>query len=166
MRAARAAAVANFALVLLIALAVMIAAWLSNRGDAIAIAYPVKHAMKTAAYMVLGLLIVTPFAGIASWRTFIHAQRVLEKQSSGWQGVVEAGGFGVLLTLPFLLPIAVARMFVPEPWSRMEALGLGAAYLVAYGGLGLVIGLALGLMLLATALLVLRFASAQNARSV
>jgi hypothetical protein len=108
------------------------------------------------------MMMSIPLAAVASWRTWVLAQRVLAREGTAWRGVAEAAAFGFLLTLPFIAPITIGRLFVPGPWSRAEAVGLGGAYLVAYGVLGALIGFALGLLLLATGLIVLRVASAPN----
>jgi hypothetical protein len=159
MRPEKAAALANFLLIPLLTLLLMVFT-LTSDTHAVAIAYPVKHAFKNIAYAILAMLISTPLAAVAAWRTWIHAQRVVAREGTAWRGVVEAAAFGFLLTLPFILPILIARLFDPGRWSRVEAVSLGAAYIAAYGLIGAVIGFALGLLLLATASLVLRFAPA------
>ena len=159
MRPERAAALANFLLIPLLTLLVTVYTWASDTG-AVAIAYPVRHALKQVAYVILAMLLSTPLAAIAAWRTWVLAPRVLAREATAWRGLAEAAACGFVLTLPFILPIVIGRLFVPGRWSRGEALLLGMGYLVAYGLIGIVIGLALGLMLLATALLVLRVTSA------
>ena len=86
------------------------------------------------------------------WRTRVHAEGFLTRQTTGWRGVFEAGAFGFALTLPFVLPGVVARQFDPGAWGQPQALILGLAYVGAYGLMGLVVGLVMGLLLWLSAL--------------
>ena len=96
-----------------------------------------------AAYLVA----IVPVALVAGWRTWVHASRYREGTGTGWQGVVEAGGLGLTLALGVL-----ARGIVTRPAEAPP-------YVIFYGGVALILGLATGLILRVTALTVLKFAS-------
>ena len=146
MRAERAAALTNFVLILLFAGGLMMAS--SSGGAAVVYSNPTKAVFQAVALGVLVLaLVAAPIAGFASWRTWIHARRYLMRETSGWQGVLEAGALGFALTLPFVLPGVVARQFNPGEWGQPQAFMLGLAYVGTYGLLGLGLGLVLGFLL-------------------
>lgn len=84
-----------------------------------------------------------PLSLIAGWRTFVHARRRLKDDDHSWRGVLEAGLCGFLYVL-----VILARGIVTQP---MQA----APFVIVYGGLGLILGLIVGLVLYATALLTL-----------
>jgi hypothetical protein len=94
--------------------------------------------------------IMLPFAMLAGWRTWIHASRD-DRQSSGWRGVLEAGACGVIVALAVLAPGIVTRPLEAPP------------YVIAYGGAALIVGVVVGLILRATALLVLKLERPANA---
>ena len=96
-----------------------------------------------AAYLVA----IVPVALLAGWRTWVHASRYREGKGTGWQGVVEAGGLGLTLAL-----VVLARGIVTRPADAPP-------YVIFYGGVALILGLAIGLFLRVTALTVLKFAS-------
>jgi len=146
MRAERAAALANFVLILLFAAGLMIASPPSN--GAVVYSNPTKAVFQGVALGVLVLaLVAAPIAGFTCWRTWVHARRYLMRETRGWQGVVEAGALGFALTLPFVLPAVIARQFNPGAWGQPQVFMLGLAYVGAYGLLGLVAGLAVGFLL-------------------
>lgn len=94
----------------------------------------------------LGMLF-TPFvalACIAAWRTWVHARRYLGGHGSGWSGVGEGGALGLFLAVLVLSPGIIAHPAAAPP------------YIAFYGGGGLILGLAMGLVLRTSALLVLR----------
>ena len=91
-----------------------------------------------------------PFATIAAWRTWVHAQRWSARQGSGWQGVAEAGACGLAAALLYLVPGIVTR---PRD---------AAPYVMAYGGAATIVGLLFGLVLRTTALLILRFSPCED----
>jgi hypothetical protein len=154
MRAEQAAALTNFLLILLIAGSLMMASRPSNGTHVYS--HPTKAAFQAVATGVLVLmLVVAPLAAFVSWRTSVHAERMLTRQATGWQGVVEAGAVGFALTLPFVLPGVVARQFNPGEWGQPQAFILGLGYVGVYGLLGLVVGLGLGLLLWLSARVVL-----------
>ncbi len=83
-----------------------------------------------------------PFAMVAGLRTWMLARR-WQSGDHTWRGVVEAGACGLIVALIGLLPGIITR-----PTQA-------PAYIVAYGGFGLVVGLAIGLLLQASAVIVL-----------
>jgi len=85
-----------------------------------------------------------PFALIVGWRTWVHAKRYLEGQGTGWQGVAEGGAVGFVFALIILRGGIVTRPAEAPP------------YVVAYGGLALIVGLAIGVVLRLTGILVLK----------
>jgi hypothetical protein len=78
---------------------------------------------------------ILPFAAVAGWRTYVHAKRSRELGTTGWRGVAEAGVLGLGLSLLLLLPGTVRQPSKALP------------YLIVYGAMGLVSGLAVGLVL-------------------
>lgn len=98
-------------------------------------------AILTGLQMVPKLL---PFAALAAWRTWVHARRWREHRGSGWQGVAEAGACGFAVALKILAHGILTRPAEAPP------------FIVAYGGPALILGLAAGVTLRITALLVLR----------
>jgi hypothetical protein len=75
---------------------------------------------------------IAPFAMAAAWRTFVHARRWLEKGSRGVLGIIEGGVCGFAGAVVVLLPGIVTK--------PAQASG----YVLAYGGLAAVLGLAVG----------------------
>ncbi len=87
---------------------------------------------------------VSPFALLAAWRTWVHARRWRSgSHGRSLQGVAEAGACGLGVAVLILLPATILRPSQSPP------------YLAAYGGLGFVVGIAVGLVLLAAAAVVL-----------
>jgi hypothetical protein len=87
---------------------------------------------------------LAPFAVLAGWRTWVHAQRFRDGRGRGWQGVLEGGAAGLVSAL-FVLSRAIAT-------RPTEAL----PYIVAYGGGAALLGLGFGLLLWTTAHIVLK----------
>jgi hypothetical protein len=85
-----------------------------------------------------------PFALLSGWRTWVHAKKFLEGRSSGWVGVMEAGGlsFGVAL-------VGLANGILRRPHDAPP-------YIVFYGGVAAIFGLLLGVLLRSIALWVLK----------
>jgi len=153
MHAEKAAALTNFLLILLIGAGFMMA---SGPDGTHVHSNPTKAAFQNAALLVILLAaVVAPLAAVASWRTWVHARGFLTRHTTGWLGVLEAGALGFVLTLPIVLPGAVARQFNPGPWGQPQAFLLGLAYVGGYGLLGLAVGLVLGCLLWLSAKLVL-----------
>jgi hypothetical protein len=92
-----------------------------------------------------GLIVPSaPLAVFAAWRTWEHAKRFRRGQGRGWQGVAEAGAVGGFLPLVVLL-FAFVRLPASVPARAIAAVGAWT-----------VVGLALGLLLRLSAMLVLR----------
>jgi hypothetical protein len=88
-------------------------------------------------------LVASPFAAFTAWRTFVHAERRIDRGDSGWQGVLEAGATGLLTALAYFAPmIAHGDLRIAGP-------------VLVYGSIATVIGLLLGCLLRALALIVL-----------
>ena len=150
MRAEYAAALTNFLLILLIVIGAM--AFSRADGSVHVYADPIKAAVSAA---LIAVTSATPLGMFAFWRTWVHAQRFLARETTGWRGVFEAGAVGFVLTLPFVLPGVIARQFNPGDWGQPQAFILGVGYVGVYGLLGLVVGLVLGFLLWLSANLVL-----------
>ena len=96
------------------------------------------------AFLVGVAVVMSPFALLAAWRTWVHARRWRSgSPGRSLQGVVEAGACGLGVAVLMLLRPSIMRPSQAPP------------YLIFYGGLGLVIGLALGFVLFLTAAVVL-----------
>jgi hypothetical protein len=130
-RAEAAAAVVNAVLVLVVPLAFL---WL-------------EHARLGATIDALSFgrsaAILLPFAGITFWRTWIHAKRWRARQATVWQPVAEAAATAVVVACAYL-----ARGILARPADA-------PAYVIAYGGVALILGAIAGLILRTTALLAL-----------
>ena len=87
---------------------------------------------------------LAPFAMAAGWRTFVHARRWLEKGSWGALGILEGAACGFAGAVLVLLPGIVTKPAQAPP------------YVLAYGGLATVVGLAVGAVLWVSATLTLR----------
>jgi hypothetical protein len=73
----------------------------------------------------------------------VHARRRLKDDDHSWRGVLEAGLCGFLYVL-----VILARGIVTQPMRAPP-------FVIAYGGLGLILGFIVGLVLYATAWLTL-----------
>jgi hypothetical protein len=87
------------------------------------------------------------FAGIAVWRTLIHAMRWQNQQRSWW-GVAEAAGAGALLTVVVMLPLVSIAAFTTGSLIGFAAIPV---YAVIFGA----VGTAFGLVFQLTAMLVM-----------
>jgi hypothetical protein len=85
-----------------------------------------------------------PFALIVGWRTWVHAKRYRQGQGTGWQGVAEGGAIGFVFALIILRIGIVTRPAEAPP------------YVLVYGGLAVIVGLAIGVVLRLTGILVLK----------
>lgn len=143
------AAVVNAALVLLIPIGVVFVVSMGvESGNTVhAIPSGLQRALMNLYDIVAYLVAIVPVALLAGWRTWVHASRYREGTGTGWQGVVEAGGLGLTLAL-----LVLARGIVTRPAEAPP-------YVIFYGGVALILGLAIGLFLRVTALTVLRLAS-------
>ena len=104
---------------------------------------------RTAIRELMGLLLVMlpTLAGpatIAGWRTLALAKRWRRDETGSWRGVLEAGATGFGIALVVLAPGILTRPLEAPP------------YVIVYGGAALILGLLVGLILRATALMVLR----------
>jgi hypothetical protein len=149
MRAEQTAALTNFLLILVIAVAAVMG---TGPSGAHVYSNPTKAVFQAIA---LAVLVGAPFAVVASWRTWVHAERLLNRHTTGLKGVFEAAVLGFALTLPFVLPGIVVRQFNPGPWGQPQAFFLGIGYVGVYGLLGLIVGFVAGLLLWAAARLAL-----------
>ena len=93
-----------------------------------------------AAYL-MGL---APFAMAAAWRTFVHARRWLEHGSYGLLGILEGALCGLAGAVLVLLPASIMKPTQAPP------------YLIAYGGLAAILGLAVGVVLWVTGTIAVR----------
>lgn len=98
------------------------------------------------------MMFFLPVALIVGWRTWVHAKEVRAGRAHGWQGIFEAGATGLGFALLVLLRPTIMNPTQAPP------------YLIAYGGIGAAVGLALGAILAMTALLTLTIASAVRRR--
>jgi hypothetical protein len=99
------------------------------------------------ASVVNGVIVLLLPVGLAAaaWRTWVHARRYVAEEASGWLGVAEAGAVGFSIALLILSPGILTRPAQAPP------------YIIVYGGIALLVGLALGVILRTTAILVLIF---------
>jgi hypothetical protein len=107
MRAEYAAALTNFLVILLVGVGLMM---LQSSNGVHVYADPLKAAITT---VLMGALVAVPLAALAFWRTWVHAQRFLTREKTGWQGVFEAGALGFALTLPLLVHRRITQ--IPDP---------------------------------------------------
>lgn len=141
------AAIINAILVLCVPIAVSIAALIAISRDtthAVAIAYPRWHAFNQLVQAVVFVVVFIPFAGLAGWRTWVHARRYRSGEGTGWQGVLEAGALGFLIALS-----ALSVGIVTHPVQAVP-------YVIVYGGAAFVIGLLLGVVLRGAAIVTLK----------
>jgi hypothetical protein len=148
-RPATIAAVANAAVVYLLPVAFAgVISLLPNRSAGTTVTAPdpdyLIHLANRLKLIVAYVSFMAPFAMVAAWRTFVHATRWLERGHVEWSGIVEAGATGLAGTLLVLLPGIVTH--------PRQAPG----YVIAYGIPMIAIGLAIGVILHATALAVLK----------
>jgi hypothetical protein len=96
------------------------------------------------------LVAVAPIGLVTMWRTYVHASAYRQRRRTVWRGALECtavwGGIALMLLI-----LATARA---GTWSR-EPSSLVLAYVGLYAGIAALVGLAMGLTLTATALLVL-----------
>jgi hypothetical protein len=131
-------------------LAYVVAALQTDSGSVTARVSPLAEIIFREAAGLLFLLM--PFAVLAllvGARTKVHARACLEGRGKGWRGVGEAAATGALIAVVLLLP-ATAR----QPFSALP-------YVAVYGGGSAVLGLLLGLVLRASALITLRVCGAR-----
>ena len=141
------AAIVNGLLVMLLPLAVLAAGSTVNPDNfdgSVTADVPGMPGMWTTIRMLTRTsLVLFPFALLAGWRTWVYARRWCDQQDRGWRAVAEAGACGLIVALVYLAPGIVTR--------PAEA----PAYVIAYGGGALLLGLVVGVFLRTTAVLVL-----------
>jgi hypothetical protein len=149
-RPATLAALVNALMVYLLPLALvgamaLFASEYSNGGTRVVGVDPDRAAVWSRRLQVIGAYVMglAPFAMAAAWRTFVHARRWLEKGSRGSQGILEGAVCGFAGAVLVLLPGIVTKPTQAPP------------YLLVYGGLAAVLGLAVGAVLWASATLTL-----------
>lgn len=147
------AAIVNALVILLIPLALLVAFFVHRATDMDA---PVRPSGNYFFLDLSGALVIfvpfAPLALIAAWRTRTHARAYLAGKQTGWRGVLEAAALGAVIPLALLISPALKRPQQAPP------------YLIAYGGIGIVIGLTLGLILRGTALLALQIVARKRTR--
>ena len=85
------------------------------------------------------LTVLAPLAFAAAWRTFVHAKRWLEYGRWGMTGIVEGALCGFAAAVIVLLPGILTKPTQAPP------------YVLAYGGMASILGLAVGAILWVTA---------------
>jgi hypothetical protein len=93
---------------------------------------------------------LAPFALAAGWRTFVHAKRWLEHGRRGAIGIVEGALCGFAGAVLVLMPGILTKPTQALP------------YVLAYGGMAAVLGLAVGAILWVTATITLQWYSHQR----
>ena len=141
-RPATLAALVNAVIVYLLPLALVGAVALfasdySNGSTRVVGVDPDRAAVRLQRIQIIGAYImgIAPFAMAAAWRTFVHARKWLECGSRGAQGILEGAACGFAGAVLVLLPGIVTQPTQAPP------------YVLVYGGLAAVIGLAVGLLL-------------------
>ena len=105
----------------------------------------VLSSMIEALPVALGL---APVALLVGWRTYNHARRYRRNHFTAWRGPAESAAFAGAIAL-----LVMARA-TAATWAR-EPAHLVIAYIAFYVGATALVGLCVGLVLAATALLVL-----------
>jgi lysylphosphatidylglycerol synthetase-like protein (DUF2156 family) len=102
--------------------------------------------------------VMLPFAAVAAWRTWVHARRRRAGRPTDWQGVREAVACGVvtLLILLLLRSVRLVTALMTQPTQTL-------AYLVFSLLVAAVVGLVLGMLLDAAAILVLKMMTSGGA---
>ena len=139
------AAIVNGALFVLVPVA-----WLtySDYTDADVFRPVARTLPASVAYAVRNLLILFPISLFVGWRTYHHTRAYCQRRSSVWRGPLESAAVAGALSLLFLLAATpVAR--------TMQTLGAGAIPIAFVVGATAIVGLLLGVILAATALLAL-----------
>jgi hypothetical protein len=150
------AAYVNATLVLLVpvglAVALSIGMWLSPSNSASTTVHanptpPAEQVLLIVAGAMLFVVLFTPLAAIAGWRTWVHARRYRNLEGGGWQGVFEAGFVGFFIALWILRRGIETRPNDAPP------------YVIAYGSGAALIGITIGLILRTAAVITLTLAS-------
>ena len=146
------AGIVNAVVIMLIPAALLLAGAMSASEGGNALAYtgtPSEIAAKKFADRILPVLLAvlmfSPVAAFAGWRTWVHARRYRQGETGG-RGVLEAGMAGLL--------IALVALAVPTVRNPSQA----PPYLIVYGGGSFLVGLLLGCVLWITAVAALYLA--------
>jgi hypothetical protein len=91
----------------------------------------------------------SPVSLLVAWRTYVHAGAYRLNRLTAWHGPAESAAIGGAIALMLMVPATAAT------WAR-EPVHLVIAYIAFYVGSAALAGLALGIVLAATAVLVLR----------
>lgn len=130
------AAVVNAAVVFLLPVAfVMIMMAIRsnpNMGTTVVGVDPDRAAALTRKFQMIAgyIAFMSPFAMAAAWRTVVHAKRWLDGTGHGAQGILEGAACGFAGALLVLLPGIVTKPLMAPP------------FVIAYGGLSAIVGLA------------------------
>ena len=92
------------------------------------------------------LLVFVPVSLWVAWRTHVHAQAYRRKPSTVWRGPLESAATGAVLALAVMIP-ATLPTFARQPFY------LVLAYIAFYAVATALVGLILGLVLAASALI-------------
>jgi hypothetical protein len=140
------AAAVNGAIVLSIPVVIAVASYLGADYDGTVTAWASPPHVIAFRWLRGALSVMAPaaaFAAVAAWRTWVHAVRYRQRRGTGWDGVFEAGALGLAGAVVVLLP------------GIVRSPGEAPAFVVAYGGMAMFAGLALGLVLRTVAVIVL-----------
>jgi hypothetical protein len=96
-------------------------------------------------------LVCAALATVAAWRTWVHALRYQAGESHGWRGVGEAAACGFLVAVLYLAPGIVTRPQEAPP------------YVLFYGSAAAILGAIVGVVLLVSAKIVMRFSKSAAA---
>jgi hypothetical protein len=149
-RAATVAAVVNGLVVYLLPLAFAgaIALFANNysNGTRVVGVDPNRAFVWTQRMMFVGAYMtgLAPFAFAAAWRTFVHARRWLEQGRWGAMGILEGALCGFAGAVLVLMPGILTKPNQAPP------------FVLAYGGMAAVLGLAVGAILWVTATITLQ----------
>jgi hypothetical protein len=151
-RRARLAAVVNGLLVFVVPAGFMLVVLLSASGQSWPNGMPAHR--PTTGRVVLELiqfgLVMAALAGIAAWRTWVHALLYQSGASRGWQGVGEAAAVGCAIAVLYLAQGIVTRPREAPP------------YVIVYGSAAAILGAIVGLVLRLSATVVLRFSQRRS----
>jgi hypothetical protein len=85
-----------------------------------------------------------PLSLVAAWRTRMYARRYMRGEGTGWRGVAEAGALGFAVAI-----LVLSRGILMRPAEAPP-------YILFYGGIAVLLGLAVGCVLRIAGILVLK----------
>jgi hypothetical protein len=106
---------------------------------------------QVAAELLQFALVYTALSAVAAWRTWVHALRYMAGESRGWRGVAEAAACGFAVAMLYLAPGIAGRPQEAPP------------YVIFYGGAAAILGALVGIVLLASARVVVRLSQPKAA---